>query len=219
MKSRVCIVGAGGHGREVLDVLRAVDPDQSTWEFKGFVADQEPRPELMAELGCQWIGTIDDAVKRADFDAYIVGIGDSAVREAVARRLDSSGAEPLALVHPRATVGSLVSRAAGSVVWPQAAISTRVQLGRHAHVNQSASVSHDVVVGNFVTIAPQAAICGAVTLEDGCWIGASACVLQGVTIGAAATVGAGAVVLRDVPPRVVVAGVPARIIGDASQGS
>jgi acetyltransferase-like isoleucine patch superfamily enzyme len=44
------------------------------------------------------------------------------------------------------------------------------------------------------------------------WIGANAVVLAGVEVGEGAVIGAGAVVTKDVPPRVVVAGVPARVI-------
>jgi acetyltransferase-like isoleucine patch superfamily enzyme len=52
-----------------------------------------------------------------------------------------------------------------------------------------------------------------VTIGDRVFLGANAVVLMGVTIGDEAVVGAGAVVTRDVPPRTVVAGVPARQIG------
>ena len=43
------------------------------------------------------------------------------------------------------------------------------------------------------------------------WLGARVTICPGVTIGEGAIVGAGAVVTKDVPPRTVVAGVPARI--------
>lgn len=51
-----------------------------------------------------------------------------------------------------------------------------------------------------------------VVLGDGCDIGVGAIILPGVTVGEGAQVGAGAVVVRDVPPRAVVAGNPARLL-------
>jgi maltose O-acetyltransferase len=58
-----------------------------------------------------------------------------------------------------------------------------------------------------------------VLIGDDVWLGARAIVLPGVTIGDGSVVAAGAVVVRDVPPRTVVGGVPARAIGsvDAPQ--
>jgi acetyltransferase-like isoleucine patch superfamily enzyme len=53
-----------------------------------------------------------------------------------------------------------------------------------------------------------------VVLEDGCDIGVAAVILPGVTVGRGAQVGAGAVVTRDVAPGAIVAGVPARVLGN-----
>ncbi len=64
--------------------------------------------------------------------------------------------------------------------------------GRAAHLSQGAS-------------AP-------VVIEDGVFIGMHALVLKGVHIGADSVIGAGSVVTKDVPPGVIVAGNPARVV-------
>lgn len=51
-----------------------------------------------------------------------------------------------------------------------------------------------------------------VVLEDDVWVGRNVLILKGVTIGARSIIGAGAVVAKDVPPDVVAAGNPARIV-------
>ena len=52
-----------------------------------------------------------------------------------------------------------------------------------------------------------------VRIEDDVFIGARSIILKGVTIGRSAVVGAGSVVTKDVPPRTIVAGNPARAVG------
>lgn len=52
-----------------------------------------------------------------------------------------------------------------------------------------------------------------VVIGDRVFVGAGAIVQMGVTIGDEAVIGAGAVVTKDVPPRAIVAGVPARVVG------
>lgn len=51
----------------------------------------------------------------------------------------------------------------------------------------------------------------------GVWIGARATILPGVTIGEGAVVAAGSLVTKDVPPNVLVAGVPAKVIKELAQ--
>ena len=51
-----------------------------------------------------------------------------------------------------------------------------------------------------------------ITIKDGAWIGSNSIILKGVTIGKGAVVAAGSVVTKNVPPFVLVAGVPAKEI-------
>lgn len=53
---------------------------------------------------------------------------------------------------------------------------------------------------------------GSVLIKKGCWIGANVTILKGVTIGENSVVAAGSVVVKDVPPRTVVAGNPAKVL-------
>lgn len=54
-------------------------------------------------------------------------------------------------------------------------------------------------------------------VEDQVSIGSNATILGGITIGKSAMIGAGAVVTRDVPSYAVVAGVPAKVVGDTRE--
>jgi acetyltransferase-like isoleucine patch superfamily enzyme len=84
-----------------------------------------------------------------------------------------------------------------------------------------------IAIGKFCMIAADAALSngghdkntlepfsGPLTIGHGCWIGTAAKIVgANLTIGDNAIVGAGAVVIRDIPPGAIVAGVPARVIG------
>lgn len=51
-----------------------------------------------------------------------------------------------------------------------------------------------------------------VVIHDNVWIGGNAVILRGVTIGEGTVIGAGSVVSRDIPPRVIAAGNPCRVL-------
>lgn len=90
-------------------------------------------------------------------------------------------------------------------------IAPGVQLNTATHpveLNQRLSENWDAASGEYrwKTYAKP------IKIGNGCWIGANATILAGVTVGDEAVVAAGAVVTKDVPPRSVVGGVPAKIL-------
>lgn len=203
----VLVVGAGGMGREAVDVARAAGHRVVGVVDDGpYVTDVE----RLTRLEVPFLGGLDAWVALGTPTPWVVAVGDPGVRRRLAARLMGFGEAAPALVHPSATVGSDVRVGDGSIVCAGARISTNVRLGRHLHLLSNAVVGHDVVVGDHVSINPGAVVSGAVTIGDDTLIGAGSTVLQVLAVGSRSIVGAGACVVRDVIDDVVVTGVPAR---------
>jgi len=110
-----------------------------------------------------------------------------------------------------------------------AAIGSRCKISSHTFICEGVTVEDEVFIGHGVVFVndrfPRATTADGQAKGDEDWtlertrihrrasIGSHATILCGLTIGEEAMVGAGAVVTHDVPPKAVVAGVPARIVG------
>lgn len=130
----------------------------------------------------------------------------------IAARLEAAGLVPHSAVHPTAWIAKSATIGPGAQIHAGAIIEVHSVLGNQCIVNTNASVDHECVLADAVEIGPGATLAGLVTVETAAWIATGASVLPRMRIGADAIVGAGAVVTRDVPPRTIVAGVPARKI-------
>lgn len=211
MPEPIVVVGCGGHGREILGILAAVNAaGGDPWKVLGFLDDAPAGPNLRAldRLGVAWLGPND---LLGELDAsFVIGIGDPRIRAAVAARLDPLGRPAATLVHPSATVGLDNHVAGGVVLFPGARVTTNVTLGRHVHLNQNATVGHDSVLADCVQVNPLAAVSGNCVLGREVLVGTNAAILQGRSVGDGSTIGAGACVVHDIGPGRIVKGVPAR---------
>ena len=203
------IWGAGGHAKVVADILR-----QNAYAVCGFL--DEATPHRRGELFCE-ATVLGDAnqlqkIYESGVRKAIVAFGDNMRRLAVGELLEERGFELITAIHPSAVIapdalvgpGSMV--AAGAVVGPGAVI------GRCAILNTAGTVDHDCTIVDGAHIGPGAHIAGYVEVGRCVWIGIGATIIDRKRIGAWSIVGAGAVVIDDVPDRVLVAGVPARVI-------
>lgn len=211
----VIVVGAGGFGREVLDVLEAINKQSARGQFDILgVVDDNPSSLSRARLGhrgYKHLGRLADWLEKGTATLYVTAIGNPVVRKAISNLIESeTSLEPITVVHPSAVIGSEVYFGKGTVVCAGVNVSTNVSVGGHVHLNPGAIIGHDTTLCDFVSVNPGAIVSGDVTVEKESLIGAGAIVLQGLTIGAGSTVGAGAVVTRDVGEGDIVKGVPAR---------
>lgn len=128
--------------------------------------------------------------------------------------LSEHGIDPISFADETSLIRENVRFSHGLQVMPTAVIHNNVRIGSSCIINTGALVEHDCILGNGVEIGPRAVLTGRVTVEDHAWIGAGAVILPRLSIGAGAIVGAGAVVTKNVLPKSVVVGSPARKINE-----
>ena len=210
-----CVVGigAGGHSRVVIDILRMagefeliglLDIDRELWgkmvDGVPVIGDDARLPELRRQgvaHAFNGVGSTKDTGARRRTYEMVVGLSFELARA----------------VHPSAAIAASARLGDGVIVMAKAAINTGARIGANVIVNTGAIVEHDCVVGDHSHIATGACLGGGVSVGEGSHIGIGASVRQGIAIGRNSVVGAGAAVVEDVPDGVVVTGVPARILG------
>lgn len=201
------IIGAGGHGRELLDLVEAAGCRDL---FIGFVDDSPSQDSIdrVTRRGAEILGGLSWVREhRAD---WALGIGSSAVRRTIVAQLAGAEGAPVTLVHPSCVIGSEVTLGPGVVLCAATTVTTNVQIGQHTHVNVGSAVQHDSRIGEFTTLSPGVMVNGDVHIGNDAFFGSGAIVTRSCIINDHATVGAGAVVLDNVRSHSTVFGTPAR---------
>ena len=208
MRLPLLIIGAGGHGRVVLESARAsgVDPaffldaNQSLW------GSEVDGAKVLGGDDC----LVDKRLKGSFFIVGIGSVGESSHRQKLFRAALDAPLRPLKILHPSAVCSPAAEVGDGAFVGPNAVINPGAEIATNVIINSGAIVEHDCRIQDHVHVAPGACLGGGVCVGEAAHVGSGAVVRHGVRIGDRAIVGAGAVVIADVPEGSVVAGVPAR---------
>lgn len=201
MNKKVVIIGAGGHGRVVADIVECCGDI-----VLGFLDDGD-----MQNNKVNVMGKSSDAIKYCDGETYLfVAVGNPNVRERIMNSLPN--AKWYTAIHPSAVISKSAEIGEGTCVMPNAAVNNSAVVGRGVIINTCASVDHDDVIGNFVHIACGAHIAGTVTVGDRTWIGIGSSVSNNLSIGSDIMIGAGTVVVKEIQEKGTYVGVPAKKI-------
>jgi len=209
MLAKIVIWGAAGHAKVVADILR-----QTGFDVVGFLDDTNPDRRRESFCGATVLGDANQLQKiyESGVRKAIVAFGDNVRRLAVGELLEERGFELITAIHPSAVIARDALVGSGSMVAAGAVVGPGAVIGRCAILNTAATVNHDCTIADGAHIGPGAHIAGHVQVGRCAWIGIGVTIIDRKRIGAWSIVGAGAVVIEDVPDRVLVAGVPARVV-------
>lgn len=203
------IAGAGGYAREVACLAQGYLP--SNPEIIHLVTDQRYLIESLNGLPVRLV----DTARASPETGYVAAVGDVDLREKLASICESIGLRPISLIHSSVSAYPLVAIGEGGVICAGSILTTNIEIGRHVHINLGCLIGHDVRIGDYSTLSPGCHVSGNVHIGAKVFLGTGAVIINGspdkpLIIGDGAVVAAGACVIRDVEPRTMVAGVPAK---------
>jgi UDP-perosamine 4-acetyltransferase len=204
VKQGVVVVGASGHAKVVIEILRAMG------EEVDFCVGNEASPATCLGVSVLKGDAHLERLRERGYHRVFVAVGSNAVRARLGEAVQRLGFElvnaisPQALISPTARIGKGVAVMAGAVINADSLIDDLVI------VNTGATIDHDCHIGAAVHIAPQCGLAGNVTVGEGSFLGIGCKVIPRVSIGTGVTVGAGGVVVNPLPDGTLAVGVPAR---------
>lgn len=209
LPNSVIVYGGGGHGKAVIDLLRAA----GGYALTGIIDDsRQPGDRVLpSEAGYDAAVIGGEAALSALHAAgctralnAVGGIGAMSTRIAVFDRLEAAGFELPTLVHPSAVIEPSAQLGAGVQVFPHAYVGSDARVGKGVIINTGVIVSHDCVLEDYANLAPGSILAGSVQVGRGTLIGMGVTINLNVHIGNLARIGNGATVKDSVPDNGVV---------------
>lgn len=155
LRRSLLILGAGGHGKVVLDVAESMQ----CYETIHFLDDGKEIGEEV--LGHQVIGKISEChLHSSNYTDAIVALGSNEIRLELTKKLKELGYHVPTLVHPTSVVSQYTNIKEGTVIMPQAVINADAKIGKACIINTGAIIEHDCIVGDGSHIAYRAVLGG-----------------------------------------------------------
>ncbi|MCT4645611.1 MAG: NeuD/PglB/VioB family sugar acetyltransferase [Carboxylicivirga sp.] len=203
------ILGAGGHAKEVIEVLKLNNFKEQILLFDDVTLDKD-WPEIFK--GYRRLRTIKELKEQfITTPEFIIGVGGIKAKSILWEKAISAGGQPCKLIANNASLSDTSNIIdIGVSVMQMALISPDVKLGKGVMINTRANIHHDVSIGEFSEVAPSAILLGKCTIGKNTFIGAGAIILPNIEIGDNCIIGAGSVVTKNFRSYSKVKGNPAK---------
>lgn len=207
----IVVIGAGGFGREVGQLIKDINLEKKEWNFLGYI-DGNREKQGMILNGDPVIGGEAWLEQKSGNEVWAVcAIGNTKVKYEVISRMGKTVRFPN-LIHPTVLSNNFVELGVGNIICAKSILSVNIRLGNHVAINPGCSIGHDTIINDYTTLMWDVTLSGNVVINEGCEIGSKSVVIQQKTVGKWCIIGAGAVVVRDLPENCTAVGVPAKPI-------
>ena len=204
----IIIVGAGGFGREVLELIDSLNKKNPKWNILGFL-DDNLNALKGYDMPAKIIGTIQNW-EPSEKEWYALAIADPKVRYKIMKDLHLRGARFATLISEKTDVGKRVHLGEGVIIFGNTGIDIDVTIGNGVFINTFCSIGHDTTIGDCTVIAPGVCISGACTIGEQVNLGGHSYLIPRRRIGDRAVIAAGSVVFTNVRESTTVLGNPAK---------
>jgi sugar O-acyltransferase (sialic acid O-acetyltransferase NeuD family) len=206
----VVIYGAGGFGREVLEILKSQNNIEKRWVILGFVDDTISQGKLIN--GFPVLGNIKWFSNNHNNVGCLVAIGDPRSKYPIIKELKKYNVSFVNAIHPSVIMSDFVEIGNNVIICAGCILTVNIKLGSHIILNLCSTVGHDVIIEDYCSIMPSVKINGNSHIKEGAYLGSGATLIQNVSVGNWSIIGAGAVVVKDIPDNVTAIGMPAKPI-------
>lgn len=204
------IIGAGGFGREVYNMLPDSIGYGTDFRVKGFLDDKTDALQGM-EGYPQIIDSVEHYVPQED-DVFICALGDAHRKRHCAEIILGKGGKFINIIHNTASIGRNTQIGLGCIITDNVGISCDITIGDFVTFLSYTIIGHDARIGNYCHLGCRSFMGGYSVLGDTTTIQTNSIVLPYVKVGNDCTVGAGAVVIKKVKDGNTVYGNPATVL-------
>lgn len=208
-RKKLFIVGAGGFGRELVQVVDDVNRQKEEWSIQGFLDDNMKALDGISSR-YRILGSVNDWVVKDD-QWFALAIANTKSKENVVKIIKSKGGKFASIVHPFSTISSETEIGEGLIVYAYSGIGPNTRIGNFVSV-LSSTIGHDAVIDDYCTLCSHSNIAGGVKMEKSVFVSVGATIIPGRKIREDAFIGAGSVVLTHVRKGKKMLGNPAKIL-------
>lgn len=208
----IVIIGAGGFGREVSQLIEDINADKRTWHLLGFI-DETPEKNGIVINDTTVLGGFEWFKNKGRKRLWTVcALGNPRDKYNLINKASAYNVSFANLIHPDAKINKHFEIGMGCIICCNSFISVNTKIGNHVSINPGCGIGHDAVINDYTSLYWNVTLAGNVTIKTGCEIGSKAAVIPKKTVGEWSVIGAGAVVINDIPENCTAVGVPARPI-------